>query len=73
VEDNLKIFNQKKINYILFVYIYWSVSRFLLGITTLIISQFFLIEFKDLENLNYAVSIGIIVKLILKMNWMKVY
>jgi len=73
VEDNLKIFNQKKINYILFVNIYWSVSRFLLGITTLIISQFFLIEFKDLENLNYAVSIGIIVKLILKMNWMKVY
>ena len=53
--------SKKELNYILFVCIYWSISRFLLGITVLLIIQLFLNQLKDFEKLDNAIYISIIV------------
>jgi len=57
--------SKKEINYILFICIYWSISRFLLGISVLIIVEFFLNKLEDLENLNDFIYIGIIIYFII--------
>ena len=53
--------SKKEINYIFFICIYWSISRLLLGITILIVIQFFLNELKDFKNLDNVIYISIIV------------
>ena len=47
--------------YIIFVCIYWSISRFISGITILLILQYYLKYFEDLKNLAFGICVGIIV------------
>ena len=57
--------SKKELNYILFICLYWSTSRIIIGITILIIIQFFLDKFKNLENLDFNICIGILVYFII--------
>jgi hypothetical protein len=53
--------SKKEMKYIIFVCIYWSISRFISGITILLILQYYLKYFEDLKNLAFGICIGIIV------------
>ena len=53
--------SKKEMKYIIFVCIYWSISRFISGITILLILQYYLKYFEDLKNLAFGICVGIIV------------
>ena len=57
--------SNKILNYILFICIYWSISRVLIGVTILIIIKYFISKFKDLEHLEFKICIGIIIYFII--------
>ena len=53
--------SKKEMKYIIFVCIYWSVSRFISGVTILIVLKYYLKYFNDLKNLPFGICVGIIV------------
>ncbi len=53
--------SKKEMKYIIFICIYWSISRLISGITMLIILQYYLKYFEDLKNLDFGICVGILV------------
>ena len=53
--------SKKEMKYIIFICIYWSISRLISGIAMLIISQQYFKKFEDLENLDFGICVGILV------------